>query len=298
MLSALTQLLIFQLAGKMVARGASPPFPAGARHAVLFIALMLRQGRTRSCRRPARTCCNTCPCSSCQPAPGSCIQVADEWPAAALPAHQHGGHTGGDRTGDETLPAAPTAPGAPWMSPDISQIWVYLSASFPLLRADHHAARLPGGLQNSTCAQAVIPAGQPGVDRRGHAGAFLTATGTRYETTTSPAPSSCISCSARPPWHWPFRSTPSSRRVRAMLLPVLAGLLAGSPTLIVSAVLIGWLFGASQSCCCRSPPESVTTPSPWASPSASAASLADRRAGHRHPAFSAPWNLPGMCSTP
>ena len=50
------------------------------------------------------------------------------------------------------------------------------------------------------------------------------------------------------------------KRVRAMLLPVLAGLLAGSLTAIVSAVLIGWLFGASQSTLLSLAPKSVTTP--------------------------------------
>lgn len=50
------------------------------------------------------------------------------------------------------------------------------------------------------------------------------------------------------------------KRVRAMLLPVLAGLLAGSLTAIVAAVLIGWLFGASQSTLLSLAPKSVTTP--------------------------------------
>ena len=45
MLSALTQLLIFQLAGEVVARGLALPIPGPVLGMLfLFIALMLRQG--------------------------------------------------------------------------------------------------------------------------------------------------------------------------------------------------------------------------------------------------------------
>jgi predicted murein hydrolase (TIGR00659 family) len=50
------------------------------------------------------------------------------------------------------------------------------------------------------------------------------------------------------------------RRVRAMLLPVIVGLLAGSLTAVLSAVLIGRLFGASLSTQLSLAPKSVTTP--------------------------------------
>jgi predicted murein hydrolase (TIGR00659 family) len=50
------------------------------------------------------------------------------------------------------------------------------------------------------------------------------------------------------------------RRVRAVLLPVLAGLLAGSLTAIVSAVAIGKLLGASTPTTLSLAPKSVTTP--------------------------------------
>ncbi|PKO34523.1 MAG: hypothetical protein CVU34_07145 [Betaproteobacteria bacterium HGW-Betaproteobacteria-7] len=50
------------------------------------------------------------------------------------------------------------------------------------------------------------------------------------------------------------------RRVRAMLMPVIVGLLAGSLTAVLSAVLIGRLFGASTSTQLSLAPKSVTTP--------------------------------------
>jgi predicted murein hydrolase (TIGR00659 family) len=50
------------------------------------------------------------------------------------------------------------------------------------------------------------------------------------------------------------------RRVRAMLLPVIVGLIAGSLTAVLSAVMIGRLFGASASTQLSLAPKSVTTP--------------------------------------
>ena len=50
------------------------------------------------------------------------------------------------------------------------------------------------------------------------------------------------------------------RRVRTLLLPVLAGLLAGSLTAILSAVAIGKLLGASEPTLLSLAPKSVTTP--------------------------------------
>jgi len=50
------------------------------------------------------------------------------------------------------------------------------------------------------------------------------------------------------------------RRVRAMLLPVIVGLLTGSLTAVLSAVMIGRLFGASASTQLSLAPKSVTTP--------------------------------------
>jgi len=48
--------------------------------------------------------------------------------------------------------------------------------------------------------------------------------------------------------------------VRRMLLPLLGALLAGSATAIVSAVGIGWLFGATPATLLSLAPKSVTTP--------------------------------------
>ena len=50
------------------------------------------------------------------------------------------------------------------------------------------------------------------------------------------------------------------RRVRAMMLPVIAGLLVGSFTAAVSAVLVARLFGASLVTQLSLAPKSVTTP--------------------------------------
>lgn len=50
------------------------------------------------------------------------------------------------------------------------------------------------------------------------------------------------------------------RRVRAMLLPVVAGLVAGSLTAVLSAVWVARLFGASPATQLSLAPKSVTTP--------------------------------------
>lgn len=50
------------------------------------------------------------------------------------------------------------------------------------------------------------------------------------------------------------------RRVRSMLFPIIAGLLAGSATAIVSAVMIARLFDASHATQASLAPKSVTTP--------------------------------------
>jgi predicted murein hydrolase (TIGR00659 family) len=49
-------------------------------------------------------------------------------------------------------------------------------------------------------------------------------------------------------------------KLKSMLLPLLAALLAGALTAIVSAVGIGWLLGASRSTLLSLAPKSVTTP--------------------------------------
>ncbi|MGB8338994.1 MAG: LrgB family protein [Burkholderiales bacterium] len=49
-------------------------------------------------------------------------------------------------------------------------------------------------------------------------------------------------------------------KLKQMLLPLLAALLAGAATAIISAVGIGWLLGASQETLLSLAPKSVTTP--------------------------------------
>ena len=143
------------------------------------------------------------------------------------------------------------------MSPDISQIWVYLSAS-PLLGltitllAYQAAFKLYLRSGNNPLANPVLIAVAMLV-------LFLAATGTRYETYFAGAQFvhfllGPATVALAIPLYTQFK------RVRAMLLPVLAGLLAGSLTAIVAAVLIGWLFGASQSTLLSLAPKSVTTP--------------------------------------
>ena len=119
------------------------------------------------------------------------------------------------------------------MSPDISQIWVYLSAS-PLLGltitllAYQAAFKLYLRSGNNPLANPVLIAVAMLV-------LFLTATGTRYETYFAGAQFvhfllGPATVALAIPLYTQFK------RVRAMLLPVLAGLLAGSLTAIVSAV--------------------------------------------------------------
>ena len=143
------------------------------------------------------------------------------------------------------------------MSQDISQIWVYLSAS-PLLGltitllAYQAAFKLYQRSGNNPLANPVLIAVAVLV-------LFLTVTGTSYETYFAGAQFvhfllGPATVALAIPLYTQFK------RVRAMLLPVLAGLLAGSLTAIVSAVLIGRLFGASQSTQLSLAPKSVTTP--------------------------------------
>lgn len=143
------------------------------------------------------------------------------------------------------------------MIPEIDKLWVYLSAS-PLL-----------GLTITLLAyQAAFwlyrrsgsnPLANPVLIAVAILVVFLTATGTRYETYFSGAQFvhfllGPATVALAIPLYAQFR------RVRAMLLPVVAGLLAGSLTAIVSAVLIGRWLGASASTQLSLAPKSVTTP--------------------------------------
>jgi len=143
------------------------------------------------------------------------------------------------------------------MTPHISEIWVYLSAS-PLLGLTITLLAYQGAFwlyQRSGC----NPLANPVLIAVATLVAFLSLTGTSYETYFAGAQ------------FVHFLLGPATvalaiplymqvRRVRAMLLQVVVGLLAGSLTAIFSAVFIGRLFGASLSTQLSLAPKSVTTP--------------------------------------
>jgi len=143
------------------------------------------------------------------------------------------------------------------MTPPISEIWVYLSAS-PLLGLTVTLLAYQGAFwiyQRSGC----NPLANPVLIAVTALVAFLSLTGTSYETYFAGAQFvhfllGPATVALAIPLYMQFR------RVRAMLLPVVVGLLAGSLTAILSAVLIGRLFGASLSTQLSLAPKSVTTP--------------------------------------
>ncbi len=143
------------------------------------------------------------------------------------------------------------------MTPPISEIWVYLSAS-PLLGLTVTLLAYQGAFwlyQRSGC----NPLANPVLIAVTALVAFLTLTGTRYETYFAGAQFvhfllGPATVALAIPLYTQFR------RVRAMLLPVVVGLLAGSLTAIFSAVMVGRLFGASLSTQLSLAPKSVTTP--------------------------------------
>jgi hypothetical protein len=106
MIGALTQLLIFQLIGEVVARGLDLPIPGPViGMLLLFLTLMAARGRSRSYRPLARGCCSTCRCSSCQPVQASsftCTGSPMNGCRCAVSARQYRRHAGGDGSGDET----------------------------------------------------------------------------------------------------------------------------------------------------------------------------------------------------
>ncbi|MBS1145028.1 MAG: LrgB-like protein [Proteobacteria bacterium] len=143
------------------------------------------------------------------------------------------------------------------MNPDITQIWVYLSAS-PLLGLTVTLLAYQGAFAlyqrsgNNPLANPVLIAVFILV-------AFLSLTATSYETYFAGAQFvhfllGPATVALAIPLYTQFK------RVRSMLLPVLAGLIAGSLTAIVSAVLVARLLGASASTQLSLAPKSVTTP--------------------------------------
>ena len=143
------------------------------------------------------------------------------------------------------------------MTQDINQIWVYLSAS-PLLGLTITLLAYQGAFWiyqrtgNNPLANPVLIAVSVLV-------IFLTLTATSYETYFAGAQFvhfllGPATVALAIPLYTQFK------RVRSMLLPVIAGLLAGSMTAIVSAVMVARLLGASTSTQLSLAPKSVTTP--------------------------------------
>jgi len=143
------------------------------------------------------------------------------------------------------------------MTPPISEIWVYLSAS-PLLGLTITLLAYQGAFwiyQRTGC----NPLANPVLIAVSVLVFFLTLTATSYETYFAGAQFvhfllGPATVALAIPLYTQFH------RVRAMLLPVVVGLLVGSLTAAISAVLVGRLFGASLSTQLSLAPKSVTTP--------------------------------------
>jgi predicted murein hydrolase (TIGR00659 family) len=143
------------------------------------------------------------------------------------------------------------------MTPRIDQLWVYLSAS-PLLGLTLTLVAYQGAFWiyrrsgNHPLANPVLIAVALLV-------AFLLISGTSYQAYFAGAQFvhfllGPATVALAIPLYTQFR------RVRAMLWPVLAGLLAGSLTAILSAMAVARLFGASPATELSLAPKSVTTP--------------------------------------
>jgi predicted murein hydrolase (TIGR00659 family) len=143
------------------------------------------------------------------------------------------------------------------MNQDLAQIWIYLSAS-PLLGLTITLLAYQGAFwlyQRSGC----NPLANPVLIAVAVLVLFLSLTGTSYETYFAGAQFvhfllGPATVALAIPLYTQFK------RVRSMLLPVVAGLFAGSLTAIVSAVMVGRLLGASSSTQLSLAPKSVTTP--------------------------------------
>lgn len=143
------------------------------------------------------------------------------------------------------------------MTQDIGQIWVYLAAS-PLMGLTITLLAYQGAFriyQRSGC----NPLANPVLIAVTALVVFLSITGTAYETYFAGAQFvhfllGPATVALAVPLYMQLK------RVRAMLWSVLAGLLAGSLTAIGSAVLVGRLFGASETTQLSLAPKSVTTP--------------------------------------
>lgn len=143
------------------------------------------------------------------------------------------------------------------MNPRIADLWVYLSAS-PLLGLTLTLLAYQGAWWvHRRCG--ASPLANPVLIAVAALVALLLATGTPYPTYFDGAQFvhfllGPATVALAVPLYQQFG------RVRAMLLPVLGGLLAGSLTAALSAVAIARLFGASPATQLSLAPKSVTTP--------------------------------------
>jgi predicted murein hydrolase (TIGR00659 family) len=143
------------------------------------------------------------------------------------------------------------------MTPEVSGLWVYLATS-PLFGLTITLLAYQGAFWLYR-RSGGHPLANPVLIAVALLVAFLTLTGTRYETYFAGAQFvhfllGPATVALAIPLYAQFR------RVRSMLVPVLTGLVAGSLTAIVSAVLVGRWLGASASTQLSLAPKSVTTP--------------------------------------
>ncbi len=143
------------------------------------------------------------------------------------------------------------------LTPRLNELWVYLSAT-PLLGLSITllAYQLAYGLFRRS---GMNPLLNPVLVAVAGLVTLLLATGTSYQTYFDGAQFvhfllGPATVALAVPLYTQFR------RVRALLLPVLTGLLAGSLTAALSAIAVGKLFGASTPTLLSLAPKSVTTP--------------------------------------
>lgn len=143
------------------------------------------------------------------------------------------------------------------MTPQLNDLWVYLSAS-PLLGLTITLLAYQGAYWLFR-RSGMHPLANPVLLAVSALVTLLLLTGTSYQTYFDGAQFvhfllGPATVALAVPLYTQFK------RVRAMLLPVAAGLLAGSLTAILAAIAVGKLFGASTPTLLSLAPKSVTTP--------------------------------------
>ncbi|MBL8449082.1 MAG: LrgB family protein [Dechloromonas sp.] len=143
------------------------------------------------------------------------------------------------------------------MTPRLNDLWVYLSAS-PLLGLTVTLLAYQGAYWLYR-RSGMNPLANPVLTAVTALVALLLATGTSYQTYFDGAQFvhfllGPATVALAVPLYTQFS------RVRALALPIAAGLLAGSLTAILSAMALGKLLGASQPTVLSLAPKSVTTP--------------------------------------